>query len=116
MLAAAKENGFHDFFRVVDDPRRERRKAHALVDFLFLCVAGTVAGCERPSYIADFAREKLAWFRRVVPVLNGVPFHDTIGRVIGLLKPEQFQRAFLDLGGLAGRYRGQRRGATFRAD
>lgn len=96
MLAATKENGFHDFFSVVDDPRLERRKAHALVDILFLCVAGTVAGCEGPSDIAEFAREKLAWFRRFVPLLNGVPSHDTIGRVLGLLKPEQFQRAFLD--------------------
>lgn len=96
MLAAAKENGFHDFFSVVDDPRRKRRKAHALLDILFLCVAGTVAGCEGPSDIAEFAREKLAWFRRFVPLLNGVPSHDTIGRVLGLLKPEQFQRAFLD--------------------
>ena len=96
MVAAAKENDFHDFFSVVDDPRLERRKAHALLDILFLCVAGTVAGCEGPSDIADFAREKLAWFRRFVPLLNGVPSHDTIGRVMGLLKPEQFQRAFLD--------------------
>lgn len=96
MLATAKENDFHEFFSVVDDPRRERRKAHALLDILFLCVAGTVAGCEGPSDIAEFAREKLAWFRRFVPLLNGVPSHDTIGRVMGLLKPEQFQRAFLD--------------------
>jgi hypothetical protein len=96
MVAVAKENGFHDFFSVVDDPRLERRKAHALLDILFLCVAGTVAGCEGPSGIAEFAREKLAWFRRFVPLRNGVPSHDTIGRVMGLLKPEQFQRAFLD--------------------
>jgi predicted transposase YbfD/YdcC len=96
MVAVAKENGFHDFFSVIDDPRLERRKAHALLDILFLCVAGTVAGCEGPSDIAEFAREKLAWFRRFVPLRNGVPSHDTIGRVMGLLKPEQFQRAFLD--------------------
>jgi predicted transposase YbfD/YdcC len=67
-----------------------------LIDILFLCVAGTVVGCEGPSDIAEFAREKLAWFRRFVPLKNGVPSYDTIGRVIGLLKPEQFQRAFLD--------------------
>lgn len=96
MVAAAKENDFQDFFSVIDDPRLDRCKAHALVDILFLCVAGTVAGCEGPSDIADFAREKLAWCRRFVPLKNGVPSHDTIGRVIGLLKPEQFQRAFLD--------------------
>jgi predicted transposase YbfD/YdcC len=96
MVAAAKEHDFQDFFGVIDDPRLDRCKTHALIDILFLCVAGTVVGCEGPSDIAEFAREKLAWFRRFVPLKNGVPSHDTIGRVIGLLKPEQFQRAFLD--------------------
>lgn len=95
MVAAAKEHDFQDFFGVIDDPRLDRCKAHELIDILFLCVAGTVAGCEGPSDIADFARQKLAWCRRFVPLKNGVPSHDTIGRVIGLLKPDQFQRAFL---------------------
>ena len=49
-----------------------------------------------PTDIAEFARQKLAWCRRFVPLRNGVPSHDTIGRVIALLKPGQFQRAFMD--------------------
>lgn len=96
MLAAAKESDFEDFFGLIDDPRLDRCKAHELIDILFLCVAGTVAGCDGPSDIVEFARERLAWFRRFVPLKNGVPSHDTIGRVLGLLKPDQFQRAFLD--------------------
>jgi predicted transposase YbfD/YdcC len=96
MLAATQGCDFQEFFQGIEDPRVERRKAHGLLDILFLCVAGTLSGCEGPSDIADFARQKLAWCQRFVPLLNGPPSHDTIGRVIALLKPGQFQRAFLD--------------------
>jgi predicted transposase YbfD/YdcC len=96
MTAVARADEFQELFARIDDPRASRRKAHALVDILFICVAGTIAGCEGPSDIAQFAAEKLSWFRRFVPLENGVPSHDTIGRVIALIKPAQFQKAFLE--------------------
>lgn len=96
MVLAAEACDFRSYFESIEDPRVERRKAHELLDILFLCVAGTLAGCEGPTDIADFARQKLTWCRRFVPLKNGVPSHDTIGRVIALVKPGQFQRAFLD--------------------
>ncbi|MCI0356497.1 MAG: ISAs1 family transposase [Acidobacteria bacterium] len=96
MLAARQGCDFQRFFGEVEDPRLDRRKAHGLMDILFLCVAGTLAGCEGPSDIADFARQKLSWCRQFVPLKNGPPSHDTIGRVIALLRPGQFQRAFLE--------------------
>ena len=83
-------------FCAVDDPRLDRSKRHELVDILFVCVAATIAGCDGPTEIADFARQKLSWFRKFVPLENGVPSHDTLGRVLSLIKPDQFQTAFLD--------------------
>lgn len=94
MLAASKD--FIVFFSRVEDPRVERSKQHLLLDILFLCVAATIAGCDGPSEIADFGRTQLAWFRKFRPFKNGIPSHDTIGRVLALLKAEQFQQAFLD--------------------
>ena len=52
--------------------------------------------CDGPTDIASFARTQLAWCRRFVALKNGVPSHDTIGRVLSLIKPDQFQKAFLD--------------------
>jgi predicted transposase YbfD/YdcC len=88
--------GFVDHFSNVDEPRLDRRKRHELLDILFISVAGTIAGCDGPSDIASFATTQLDWCRKFVPLANGVPSHDTIGRVISLIKPEQFQKAFLD--------------------
>jgi predicted transposase YbfD/YdcC len=88
--------GFANHFSSVDEPRLDRKKRHELLDILFLSVAGTIAGCDGPSDIASFATTQLDWCRKFVPLANGVPSHDTIGRVISLIKPEQFQKAFLD--------------------
>ena len=89
-------SAFSESFTVVDDPRVERSKQHELVDILFICVAATIAGCDGPSEIVDFAGQKVSWFRKFIRLVNGVPSHDTIGRVVSLIKPDQFQKAFLD--------------------
>ena len=94
MLSASLD--FLDHFSNVDEPRIERTKIHGLIDILFISVAGTIAGCDGPTDIASFARTQLAWCRKFVTLKNGVPSHDTIGRVISLIKPHQFQKAFLD--------------------
>jgi predicted transposase YbfD/YdcC len=83
-------------FSNVHDPRIDRGKEHQLIDILFISVAGTIAGCDGPSDIAEFARTQLAWCRRFVPLKNGAPAHDTIGRVLSLIRPLEFQNAFMD--------------------
>ena len=80
----------------VADPRLDRSKIYQLIDILFVSVAGTLAGCDGPTDIADFARTQLTWCRKFVPLKNGAPAHDTIGRVLSLIKPLQFQKAFVD--------------------
>ena len=87
---------FASHFSNVHDPRIDRSKEHRLIDILFISVAGTIAGCDGPSDIAEFTRTQLAWCRKFVPLKNGVPAHDTIGRVLSLIKPLQFQKAFVD--------------------
>jgi predicted transposase YbfD/YdcC len=61
-----------------------------------MCVASTIAGCDGPTEIVDFTTQKLSWFRRFVRLENGVPSHDTVSRVLSLIRPDQFQKAFLD--------------------
>ena len=82
--------------RLRDEPRIERSKTHELLDILIISVAATLAGADGPSDVADFTRQQLAWRRRFVPLENDPPSHDTIGRALSLIKPEQFQIALLD--------------------
>lgn len=96
MPALQTSRDFVQFFSNVQDPRVEGRRAHRLIDILFVSVAGTIAGCDGPSDIEEFARTQLQWCRKFVALENGVPSHDTIGRVLSLVKPLEFQKAFLD--------------------
>ena len=89
-------SAFTVLFSSVEDPRIERSKRHELIDILFICVAATIAGCDRPTEIVDFAGQKLSWFCKFIRWENGAPSHDTVGRVLSLIKPDQFQKAFLD--------------------
>ncbi len=45
--------------------------------------------------MAKFARRKRRWQKQFIDLSLGVPSHDTIGRVLGLISPKQFQNAFL---------------------
>jgi len=94
-MAAATSLCFDDHFEVVEDPRIDRSKRYALVDILFLSVTATLAGADGPSDIEQFGKEKIDWLRRFISLPQGIPSHDTIGRVFSFLKPDQFQKAFL---------------------
>ncbi len=73
-------------FEDLKDPRVERTKRHHLSDLvaIALCGADTWADVER------FGNEKLAWFRTFLRLENGVPSHDTFGRVFAALDTGQF--------------------------
>ena len=86
---------FQEHFTDIDDPRIDRSKCHLLMDILFLSVCATIAGADGPSDIADFGRQQIQWLRKFIALPNGIPSHDTIGRVFSLIKPQQFQQAFL---------------------
>ena len=86
---------FQEHFTDIDDPRIDRSKCHLLMDILFLSVCATIAGADGPSDIADFGRQQIQWLRKFIALPNGIPSHDTIGRVFSLIKPLQFQQAFL---------------------
>ncbi len=86
---------FEDCFQAVDDPRVVPRCTHSLHTLLFIAVASTIAGADGPEDMAKFANRKAQWLRRFVDLEDGVPSHDTMGRVLGAIQPNQFQEAFL---------------------
>ncbi len=87
---------FHDCFDQVDDPRVRGRTKHPLNSILFLVVAAMIADADGPEEIEDFGNERIAWLSQFADFSAGIPSHDTIGRVLSLIKPEQFQQALVD--------------------
>lgn len=83
-------------FIPIEDPRIERSKKHKLIDIIVIAICGVICGAEDWVAIERFGRAKLEWFQTFLALPNGIPSHDTFGRVFGLLNPEQFQHSFLN--------------------
>jgi len=87
---------FLECFRRIEDPRLNRQKKHKLLDIIAVAVCATVAGADGWVAIARYGQSKEPWLRSFLGLENGIPSHDTFGRVFGLLDPAEFQAAFLD--------------------
>jgi predicted transposase YbfD/YdcC len=82
-------------FADLPDPRRETaNKLHRLTDILAIATCAVIAGAESWEAIAEFGRTKADFFRRFLPLENGIPSPDTFERVFAKLAPGAFARAF----------------------
>jgi predicted transposase YbfD/YdcC len=80
-------------FCTMDDPRASNR-AHPLETVLFSVIVGVLCGGDGFVQAARIAAAKEKLIRRYVPTPNGIPTHDTMARVLGILDPAQFCKAF----------------------
>jgi predicted transposase YbfD/YdcC len=83
-----------EHFGKIPDPRVEGRCAHKLIDIICIAIAGVMCGANSWSEIETFGKAKETWLRQYLELPNGVPSHDTFGRVFGLLDAEAFERQF----------------------
>lgn len=89
-------NGIMGYFSVIEDPRVDRRKRHLLIDIIVIAVLGAICGAESWVEIADFGEIREEWLRIILKLPNGIPSHDTFGRVFSMISPVGFQRSFIE--------------------
>jgi len=83
-----------EHFASLDDPRIERSKLHPLTNILVIALCGVICGADSWVDIELFGESKQQWFAKYLDLENGIPSHDTFGRVFARLDSEQFQRCF----------------------
>lgn len=81
-------------FAQVEDPRMERTKQHRLRDIIIIAICGVICGAEGWVEIEEFGKAKEAWFTELLKLPNGIPSHDTFGRVFACIDPKQFEASF----------------------
>ena len=82
-------------FGAVTDPRLERRKLHQLLDIMVIAICAVICGADTWVDVELFGNSKVNWLKGFLELPNGIPSHDTFGRVFGLLDPVEFQAGFM---------------------
>lgn len=82
-------------FADLPDPRIERAKRHDLLAIVTIAVCGVLCGADSWVEIERFGHAKQAWLEGFLALPNGIPSHDTFGRVFAALDPVAFETAFL---------------------
>jgi len=81
-------------FSKVKDPRKDRTKDHKLIDIIAISICAVICGAEGWTDIESFGKSKEYWLRTFLELPNGIPSHDTFGRVFSMIDAQQFQLAF----------------------
>lgn len=81
-------------FQDLKDPRSHINRRHVFGDLLVICIMAVIAGADGPQAIGVWADNNQAWLKKHLQLPNGIPSHDTLGRLLAALKPVAFQSCF----------------------
>lgn len=81
-----------EWMEVIEDFRQKRKVKHNIKDILIIVLFATLANADTWEQIADFALWNKEYLKKYIKLKNGVPSHDTIRRVMGMICPENLQQ------------------------
>jgi predicted transposase YbfD/YdcC len=94
----ASTASFVEHFAALPDPRTgNNAKLHNLMEILVIALCALLCGAEGFTDMERFGRAKEDWLKERLGLRleNGVPSHDTFGRLFARLDPEAFSACFI---------------------
>lgn len=102
-MSARKLGSLAAPFQGLEDPRLERSRLHSLLDIVAITISAVICGADSWVEVEKYGLAKHDWLSGFLRLPNGIPSHDTFGRVFAALAPEQFQACFAEwVAGAAG--------------
>jgi len=83
-------------FEGLPDPRTGNAKAHIFLEILIIAICAVICGADGWSDVELFGKNKKEWLKTFLELPKGIPSHDTFGRVFAQIKPEEFQKRFIE--------------------
>lgn len=77
----------------IKDPRRHNLR-HLLSDMLLIGLCAIISGAESWVQVAEYGQSKETWFKQFLQLPNGIPSHDTFGRLFARIDPNEFRNFF----------------------
>jgi hypothetical protein len=90
------ESKFSIIFSDLTDPRVDRTKRHKLLDIIGLTITAVLCGADNWVEVEDFGEVREEWLRTFLELPNGIPSHDTLGRVFSMIDGGEFERCFVE--------------------
>lgn len=94
MARETKRPTLIECFSDLTDPRLERCRRHKLIDIVFIAICAVICGAEGFTDMEEFGHTKEGWLQQFLELPNGIPSHDTFGRVLARLHPAEFEARF----------------------
>jgi predicted transposase YbfD/YdcC len=88
------ETALMTHFAALADPRIDRRKQHRLIDIVMIAILAVICGADGWTEVALFGQARQKWLQGFLALPNGIPSHDTFGRVFARINPQQFEACF----------------------
>ena len=78
----------------IEDKRQQTKVRHKLKDIIVIVLFATLANVDDWVEMEYFAYYHEAYLKKYIELKNGIPSHDTLCRVFGMLSPEILQQLY----------------------
>lgn len=90
------ENSVLSYFGELEDPRNAINLTHPFINIVSIAILATICGADDWVAVETYGHSKKVWLETFLDLSNGIPSHDTFGRVFRWLDQEVFQLKFAE--------------------
>jgi predicted transposase YbfD/YdcC len=87
-------SSIHTAFENITDPRTGDNIRHPLINLIAITICGVICGADSWTDIELFGKAKQDFLGTFLDLSNGIPSHDTLGRVFRWLDPDELASSF----------------------
>lgn len=85
-----------EHFSCLEDERIIGRTDHKLIDIIIITICAVICGSDEWTEIEAYGKAKKEWLKTFLELPNGIPSHDTFGRVFSIIQPDKFSDCFIN--------------------
>lgn len=88
------ETSVLSYFGELEDPRSGHNLTHPFINIVTIAILATICGADDWVAVETYGHAKKDWLGTFLDLSNGIPSHDTFGRVFRWLDEDTFQLKF----------------------
>ena len=92
-MTHSSDSHFLKHLDCIKDPRHHNTR-HLLHDMFLIALCAIISGADSWVQVAEYGWSKIDWFRKFLELPNGIPSHDTFGRLFARIDPKGFHDFF----------------------